>query len=70
MIVSKQLKHYLNSLEKVTWELDNRSKHPKIRLRWEGGKRFIVLPSTPSDWRGERNALARIKRLIKQEGLS
>ena len=69
MRLSKKLRGYLDSLETVTWELDIRSKHPKIKLSWPGGKRFFLIAKTPSDWRGELNVLAAIRRLMRAEGI-
>jgi hypothetical protein len=47
----------------------NGGKHYKIRWRVNGGPpRTTTAPCTPSDIRGHRNARARVRRLLRQDG--
>ena len=41
-----------------------------LQLRWQVGNaiRFFTVSTTPSDWRGGRNAKAEIRRLLKADG--
>jgi hypothetical protein len=40
-------------------------KHAKVYVPTPDGERFVVLSSTPSDWRAERNTLARARRMMR-----
>ena len=43
-----------------------RSKHVKIKWTYQGHKRLIVLPSSASDHRAVKNAVAHVKREMRE----
>ena len=58
----KEVKKLMKALEKQGFECEiGGSGHPKV---YREGKFITSLPSTPSDWRSLKNALA----LLKREG--
>lgn len=47
------------------WELVRQGRH--VVMRWPPTNRRLTLPTTPSDWRSARNALAVMRRLEAEE---
>ena len=40
------------------------NRHLRIKVERDGRGGIIIVPSTPSDWRGKRHALAQARRLV------
>jgi hypothetical protein len=46
------------------------SKHPQLRWRVNGNPlRVLSIPGSSSDWRGERNTRADVRRLLRMDGV-
>jgi len=52
----------------VTYEVDNTSHHPKLRVRYAGTERFLPFSSTSVDERGVRNKVSQLRRLLRELG--
>jgi hypothetical protein len=45
--------------------IDYRHAHPVLRATKDGAPVKLVIPRTPSDWRGKRNCLAQMRRIAR-----
>jgi len=43
-----------------------------VRFTWKAGhvEQTLLAAKTPSDWRGQRNAVARVRRMLKEAGIT
>ena len=63
MSVMRRIRNWLSTMQELGLEIaevDVGSKHVKVRLT---SGHVEVLSKTPTDWRGDRNALARLRRM-------
>lgn len=59
-MTAKEVKKLVKALEAQGFEVKiGKTNHPKV---YRDGKLITTLPSTPSDWRSLKNALALLKR--------
>lgn len=66
MRIPKDFKPMVNELKKEGWTVEvTKGMHHKIRP--PSGRGFVIIPSSPSDWRGVKNFKSLVRRLRRQE---
>jgi hypothetical protein len=57
---------FLRQAGAVNVRIEHGGKHPRCYYRWLDKETFYVLPSSPGDaYRGERNAISDLRRLLR-----
>lgn len=72
--MSQRMEHLepvLNELERygLKGEVGERGKHLEIRWNTPNGERFIIMPKTPSDWRGALNSRSDLRKLLRADNM-
>lgn len=72
--MSQRLEHLepvLDELERygLRGEIGERGKHLEIRWVTPLGERFIIMPKTPSDWRGALNSRSDLRKMLRADNL-
>lgn len=50
-------------------EISDRSKHLEVAWQTPQGRRFVIVPRTPSDWRGGMNVRSDMRKLLRADNL-
>lgn len=53
----------------LKYQVEQGGKHKKLRIEFFQPK-FLVIPSTPSDRRGVKNSLSRLRRMIREAAMA
>jgi hypothetical protein len=63
----EHLEPVLDELERygLKSEIGDRGKHLEIRWNTPMGERFIIMPKTPSDWRGALNSRSDLRKMLR-----
>ena len=72
--MSQRLEHLdpvIGELERygLRGEIGERGKHLEVRWKTPQGERFIIVPKTPSDWRGALNSRSDLRKLLRADNL-
>lgn len=68
---NEHLELVIDELERygLRGEVGERGKHLEIAFETPLGRRFIIVPKTPSDWRGAMNSRSDLRKILKKDNL-
>jgi hypothetical protein len=68
---NEHLELVMDELERygLRGEVGERGKHLEIAFETPLGRRFIIMPKTPSDWRGAMNSRSDLRKILRKDNL-
>jgi hypothetical protein len=64
----ESLKRELENWPKVSYAIEHGKAHPKLRLEYEGNRRFVPFSTTKVDPRGMMNKITELRRTLRDIG--